>query len=488
MRHVIAKISALILLFSGLSTTPSKSAERSRVDITKPMVAGLTKCLSTTQLDCIDSINVLTANGQRLIAKQISFDPGLELDDAKQEVEYGESIWEYTTSAGAANSFGITATLFTPTYLISGSSESVEVEIGQEGETEEEESESTTTKEKIDTDTRFFEPKLVIQASFDPTTSQPNRKKLLAGEQLEIVIRTSWLNLEDVYLPGRNSSIKVESITGGSRVTLAGSEVTLYERQGTRNRITGTVTYSIVTKQDFEFTVVHPKNGAVACADKGYKFSTTNGSSLSLADEQAVNSLKFNASGYSYLPNNSLNKGYAIIKIPLDWVACKFPTSDFSFGEKFDVKVATTDGSNIAQNPTSKAVLTGRTLEVTVENFHFARTEILIETDATAAAARKNAKAQAEIDAKARAEAEAKAKLEAEAKAKAEAEARAKEEAETKAKAEAEAEAKAKAEAAAAAAAAKSASKKITITCVKGKKEKKVTAAKPKCPAGFKKK
>ena len=73
---------------------------------------------------------------------------------------------------------------------------------------------------------------------------------------------------------------------------------------------------------------------------------------------------------------------------------------------------------------------------------------------------------------KARAEAEAKA--DAEAKAKADAEAKAA--AELKAKQEAEAAAKA------------AAAKKLTITCVKGKTVKKVTAVKPKCPKGYSKK
>jgi len=81
---------------------------------------------------------------------------------------------------------------------------------------------------------------------------------------------------------------------------------------------------------------------------------------------------------------------------------------------------------------------------------------------------------------------ELKAKQEAEAKAAAEkaaAELKAKQEAEAKAaaelKAKAEAEARAKAEAA---------KKKTTITCVKGKLTKKVTAIKPKCPNGYKRK
>ena len=89
--------------------------------------------------------------------------------------------------------------------------------------------------------------------------------------------------------------------------------------------------------------------------------------------------------------------------------------------------------------------------------------------------ANREAKAAAELkakeDAEAKAAAEIKAKQEAEAKAAAEI------------KAKQEAELKAKQEAADKAAAAL---KKATITCAKGKLTKKVTAVKPKCPAGYK--
>ncbi len=86
-------------------------------------------------------------------------------------------------------------------------------------------------------------------------------------------------------------------------------------------------------------------------------------------------------------------------------------------------------------------------------------------------------KAKQEAEAKAKAEAEAKAKAEEEAKAKAEAEAKAKAEEEARAKAEAEAKAKLEAS-----------KKKTTITCIKGKLIKKVTAVNPKCPSGYKRK
>ena len=89
-----------------------------------------------------------------------------------------------------------------------------------------------------------------------------------------------------------------------------------------------------------------------------------------------------------------------------------------------------------------------------------------------------------------KAAAELKAKQEAEAKAAAEL--KVKQEAEAKATADKAAAEKivadAKAEAARILAEAKAASKKLTITCVKGKLTKKVTGIKPKCPAGYKKK
>ena len=88
-------------------------------------------------------------------------------------------------------------------------------------------------------------------------------------------------------------------------------------------------------------------------------------------------------------------------------------------------------------------------------------------------------KAKQEVEAKAAAELKAKQDAE-DAAAKAAAELKAKQEAE----AIVAADLKAKQEAAAKAAALK----KTTIVCVKGKLTKKVTAVKPKCPAGYKKK
>jgi hypothetical protein len=106
--------------------------------------------------------------------------------------------------------------------------------------------------------------------------------------------------------------------------------------------------------------------------------------------------------------------------------------------------------------------------------------------------AKQEAEAKAAAELKAKQEAEAKAALEKAAELKAKQEAEAKAAAELKAKQEAEAKAAAeliaKQEAEAEAKTALAAKKKTTITCVKGKLTKKVSAVKPVCPKGYKKK
>ena len=183
---------------------------------------------------------------------------------------------------------------------------------------------------------------------------------------------------------------------------------------------------------------------------------------------------------------------------------------DYTF--EFFIDVSTTSG-------TSK-ILTGKTFNLLVENndgkdisFRLIPPSLMNTDEAkklisTAEVNRQNAELKVKEEAAAKAAAELKIKQEAEAKVAAElkakqeaeaklaadkaaAELKAKQEAEAKLAADkvaAELKAKQEAEAKAAADKAAAASKKTTITCVKGKLTKKVTAVKPVCPKGYKKK
>ena len=494
-----------------LSPSTADAEERGRVDLDKPIVAGLSSCLTSSQLDCLESVTIVLKDGKRLVANQVSIDNQAEKDEREQVVESGLSTWEYTNNSGVSSSFILDSKLTTPAYVISGSADSVEVNTNSESEAEDESDTESTTTEVINSDTRFYEPSLSVTAIFSAG------KKLLNDERLEIVIRASWLQVEEVFLPGKDSEIEIEKITQGQRITLRGSEDLIYSSQKRKNLVTQVITEIVVTKENFEFLILHPKSNTSEkmCFEDGYKVSATNAWSLSPAIEVQDYTLKFYASGYPLKPDKSANKGYAKVRAPLSWLSCKFPGNDFTFAKDFSVKVYSAAGGLKLQSASASAIVRDGFLEVQVEEFLFAKTEIWVVADASGIASQKakaeaDAKAAAELKAKqeadAKAAAELKTKQEAEAKAaaelKAKQEAEAKAAAELKAKQEAEAKAaaelKAKQEAEAKAAAelkakqeaeAKAAVlKKTTITCVKGKLTKKVTAIKPVCPKGYKKK
>ena len=138
--------------------------------------------------------------------------------------------------------------------------------------------------------------------------------------------------------------------------------------------------------------------------------------------------------------------------------------------------------AQLAAEKTEAEVKAAAELKAKQEAEAQAAAELIAKQEAEAKAA---AELKAKQEAEAKAAAELKAKQEAEAEAaleKAAAELKAKQEAEAKAAAELKAKQEAEAKTALAA------KKKITITCVKGKLTKKVTAVKPTCPKGYKKK
>ena len=538
----------LPFLLTILSTSVAFAEERGQVDIDKPMIAGLSKCLTASQLDCIESVNVLFKDGKRLVANQVSVSNQADKDDQQQEIESGESSWEYTNTSGVSKLFVLSSKLTTPPYVVIPGNYSTDAattsdgESADEGATESEavdegatESETTeVTKANLD----FLEPSLSISVNFSGDNGSITSKNFLNGERLEIVIRTSWLEVEEVFLPGKDSEIEIEKTAKGKRITVRGSEDTIYSGEKRKNPLTGALSETIVMRESFEFLILHPKSNTdeKQCFQNGYKITSTNGSSLSLASEVQDYSLTFYASGYPLKTDKSANKGYAKVRASLAWLSCKFPGNDFTFAKDFTVKVYSIDRGEKLQNTPASAIVKDGFLELKADDFLFARTELRVVADAAGIASQKakaeaEAKAAAELKAKQEAEAKAaaelRAKQEAEAKAAAElkakqeeeakaaAELKAKQEAEAKAaaelKAKQEAEAKAALEKAAAelkakqeaeakaaaelrakqeaeAKAALAAKKKTTITCVKGKLTKKVTAVKPTCPKGYKKK
>jgi hypothetical protein len=222
-------------LLTILSTSVAVAEERAKVDSDKPMVAGLSKCLTSSQLDCIESVSILLRDGKRLVANQASVDNQAEKDEQRQVVESGESSWEYTNTSGVSNPFILISNLTTPGYVVDYSNNSNEVTTSAEREAEGENYIESTTAEVISSDSNFYEPSLSVSAIFPGGNSLNTSKKFLDGERLEIVIRTSWLQIEEVFLPGKDSEVEIEKTSQGKRITLRGSEDTIYSVEKRKN-------------------------------------------------------------------------------------------------------------------------------------------------------------------------------------------------------------------------------------------------------------
>jgi len=163
-----------------------------------------------------------------------------------------------------------------------------------------------------------------------------------------------------------------------------------------------------------------------------------------------------------------------IVLSPRDDVE-KYSRAPLSSGQTVKVKDLVVVAEDVSKERATFKVLTSVEFQAKQEAEAKAAAELKAKQEAEAKAA---AELKAKQEAEAKAAAELKAKQEAEAKAAVEL--IAKQEAEAKAAVELIAKQEAEAKAAAA--------KKTTITCVNGKLIKKVTAVKPKCPAGYKKK
>lgn len=252
MKRVAFSAFVAVALFFLQLPVISSAAEpvREKVDANIPMVAALNLCKTTTQLDCVESVVIISEDGKRLPALQASPASEFEENENKHRVESGASTWKYTTSSGTTNSFMLNATLTTPTFVAAGSIDEIGV-VSPSELTSVAESEMAT--EKVNIDTRFFDPKLSIEGIFSKGDQSFPSKKLSDAELLEVVVQTSWLQIEETFLPGKKSAIKIDSIAGGKKITLTGSEVMQYEQNSFKSKITGVVTLYTVEKKTLNF-------------------------------------------------------------------------------------------------------------------------------------------------------------------------------------------------------------------------------------------
>lgn len=278
----------------------------------------------------------------------------------------------------------------------------------------------------------------------------------LTGDQrVQFVLRTSWIKPLDVPMYAAHANFKEEPIQGGRRWTFTGANMTSY---GFRDDTAGTISQKLQSltalanwsNTGLYFTIDHAGiNDEMSafsqeCSDLGYTAQASNATTAGMPYWNPSNqSLDFAIAAPHLTTSGEVNKGFFQFWAKTDYMNCKWPGNTLAKSSSFTVSV--TDETGSAETvETSAAGITNGVFHLTVEGLHFSSPSIRVkpvvqETPKPSASPGQSSEPSAKPSPSSNNQEHP-------------------------------------------------APKKTTITCVKGKSVKKVTAVSPKCPSGYKKK
>ncbi len=273
-------------------------------------------------------------------------------------------------------------------------------------------------------------------------------KDITSGIKFKYVFRSSWVVPIASFLMAYNSEYSDEKTTNGRRYTYIGSPFLGTNYSGVSlGSLSGQA--SDLTKSDSEqvrlyFLIDHASSipggsyGDTRCSKLGYPVTSHNatyGGTPHLVDNDT---LKFEIYSPHLLSNGTVATGFFSTYMSVAWMDCMWPLNNISKASKIEVSVVNSDGS--AQVATTSFKIEKGFLVVHARGFHYSAPSIKLSVS------------------------------------------------KSKPTEEVQPATSASSSAISPAFPVSTIIKKSTITCVKGKVTKKVTAVKPKCPAGYKKK
>jgi hypothetical protein len=260
-----------------------------------------------------------------------------------------------------------------------------------------------------------------------------------SGTKFKLILRTSWLKPQGVGLMGANATFAEQTLNIGSRYTFVASpflstSLNSPEKYALLNSAGQEATISDGERPVLYFVIDHLSSvpGGTfwdpSCADFGYSVTSHNAIGAGQPFMSDNETLKFNIGAPHRLSTGEVTKGFFTTDIPVAYLDCKWPGNVLTKSPRVEVSIVNTDGTT--QIATTSVKIEKQILKVRAFGFHYSSPTIVLK-------ASNNLLLPSLSDIVD----------------------------ETNA-----------------------ATKKTTIACVKGKLTKKVTAVKPKCPAGFKKK
>ena len=253
--------------------------------------------------------------------------------------------------------------------------------------------------------------------------------------KLRIVVRTSWLKPQNVQLVAEQADFSQKTLANGNEWTFEGSKTQVFNytdwTAASTNNFLGKADYEMTSLRFFIHHVGMNDNSSffpIACADKGYTVQAWNSEAAGTPYwDKATDSLNFGVVAPHLKVNGEQNTGFFTLWAPEDFIKCRWPENTLIGAPKITVEVLNPDGTQ--QVAVTSVRQANKTLYFSASGFHYSSPTIRVKAEKPAPQPTPSATASA-----------------------------------------------------------KPVVKSTTVTCIKGKSSKKVTAVNPKCPAGWKKK
>lgn len=263
--------------------------------------------------------------------------------------------------------------------------------------------------------------------------------EIKSGDRFKLVLRTSWLKPQGVGLMGADASFSEEKLGVATRYTFIArpflsTSLSSAEKYALLNTPAQEATISDGERPVLYFVIDHLSSIVGGsfwdpnCGEFGYSVTSHNAIGAGQPYMSDNETLKFNIGAPHKLSTGEMNRGFFTTDIPVRYLDCRWPQNILTKSPRVEISIANTDGTT--QIATTSVKIEKGILKVRAFGFHYSSPTIVL-------------KASNDLSLPALFVTPDEVKT---------------------------------------------AMKKTTIYCVKGKLTKKVTATKPVCPVGYKKK
>jgi hypothetical protein len=438
-----------ILSLATILNQPALAADslaRMSIDPTIAQKAPLIKCSYESQLDCIEKVYVEHKAGVIEEAKYIETRLVDFPAENNQKVQFGDILFDFHSGnpEGPIKRLRLSTNVITPASVFNGKKAGAYW--------------ITLQRELIPSDGK--QPIDYLKCSINEPMQCLNYPALDTSDIFHVYLKTSWLAPVSASGEGTHFNIDYRRISGGIEWHLSGEEflqpmfsdiskLTESVKQGNENMIPDRLNPTLYFALDHGGKDLSDSYWDPSCMSKGFTRTMWNAPMAGqLFWDKATNSLNFNMYAPHLDPFGNEYLGAFRTKFQKAWLDCRFPGNTLSSATKLTVQIL--DNNGVAQVATTNTSIKNGVVDISATGFHFSAPTIVVKRAVDSGVTNSQSQKysddwEADVQLTNSTVADRNSKLK------------------------------------------PIATKSVTISCVKGKTTKRVTAPKPVCPKGFKK-